>query len=110
MKLWSLPSLQSVRTWEDLRRFSTQAITNFYQVLTRNVGFNENIHCQIVTATIETTNTPINHNLGVVPIGFIVIAANDFQYPRTGTTAWTKDTIYLFANTRAAYTIVILGS
>lgn len=110
MKLWSLPGLQSVQTWQDLRRFTNQAITNFYQVLTRNVGFSDNIHCQIVNPTIDTTETAVPHNLGVVPIGFIVLNATDTQYPRGGTTPWTNITIYLIANARTAYKIAIIGS
>lgn len=110
MKVWSLAGLQSVTTWQDLRRFVTQGLTNISQILNQRVGFSDNIHCEIVNPTIETTETAIPHNLGVVPIGFIVLNATDTQYPRGGTTPWTTTTIYLIANTRTAYRIAIIGS
>lgn len=110
MKIWSLPGVQSVKSLEDLRRFISQALFNITQALSNGLGFRDNINCEIIELTINTTETTIPHGLGVVPIGFIVINAADFQYPKKGTTAWTTKNIYLIANTQAVFKIAILGS
>lgn len=110
MKIWSQPGLQSVKSLEDLRRFVSQALFNITQTLSNGIGFADNVNCQIVEVTVNTTETTIPHKLGVIPIGFIVINAADFQYPKAGTTAWTTSNIYLIANTQAVFKIAILGS
>ena len=111
MKVWSLPGLQSVSTWEDLRRFSTQALTNFSQILSKGIGFQDNINCQIVefTATggVEAT---VPHNLNVIPIGYIVIDCNNYEVLKRGDTPWTTSNIYLIAQNSTVYKIIILGS
>lgn len=115
MKVWSLPSLQSVQSWQDLRRFSSQALTNFSQVLSRNVGFTDNINCQIVDIVIQSgVETKIPHTLGKVPIGYLLIDNDDFLLLAHGPTAWTDTDIYLISNlapnSSATLRIVILGS
>lgn len=110
MKVWSLSGLQSVKSWEDLRRFVSQGLTNITQILSNNVGFLDNVNCQIVEVTVNTTETTIPHTLGVIPIGFIVLNSASFDYPKAGTTAWTIENIYLIANTQAIFKIAIIGS
>jgi len=114
MKIWSLPSLQSVGSWQDLRRFTSQALTNFSQALSRNIGFSDNIDCQIVNTIL--LNGPLNtipHNLGKVPIGAMVlnqaaggiVIKNIVQDPD-----WTDTNIYLRCTVTGQYTLIIVGS
>lgn len=113
MKIWSLPSLQSVTSWEDLRRFSSQALTNFSQVLSRGIGFQDNINCQIVDVVLGSSETAIPHTLGVVPIGYLVLKAYTTvaSYPVAGSTAWTDTVIYLQTDSaNTDFTIAIIGS
>lgn len=113
MKIWSLPGLQSVKSWEDLRRFSTQAFFNITQVLTRGIGFQDNINCEIVDVRLGLSESAINHKLGVVPIGYIVLKAYSTagSYPVAGSSAWTTDTIYLQTDSsNIDFTIAIIGS
>lgn len=112
MKVWSLPSLQSVGNWEDLRRFSSQALTNFSQILTKNVSFEDNIQCQVkqdleFLAGIATT---ISHDLNVIPIGFLVIKTNRAMEFLSDYSGWNNQQIVIQSDTDGTASIIILGS
>lgn len=114
MKLWSLPTFQSLKTFEDLRRFVTQSTQNFYQILSKNVGFTENINCQIFedVTILAGQSLVIDHKLGVVPIGFFVIKTNQpasLLIPTSGFT-WTTTQVSLAATDSGTSTIILLGS
>lgn len=111
MKIWSLPGLQSVTDWEQLRRFVTQAITNFSQALTKGLGFTDNMDCQIITADIVAgVDNPVNHKLGKVPIGYIVIGQYTTGVLITSSTTWTSETIYLRCSVTDRFTFILIGS
>lgn len=111
MKVWSLPTLQSVQRWEDLRNFASQALNNFSQIFSNNVSFGDNVFCQIVTGVsiTSTSDTKISHTLGVVPIGIIVLKQTDFGVLKQTSQAWTTTEIYLNASIDGDYTIAIIG-
>jgi len=51
----------------------------------------------------------INHSLGRIPIGFIVINLNAAAIIYSSTTAWTANTIYLKCNgTSVGYSIIVI--
>lgn len=114
MKVWSLPSIQSVVSWEDLRRFVNQSLTNLTQILSRGIGFNDNINCEIFSeiTILAGTSLVIDHKLGVVPIGFLTIKTNQpvsSLIPTTGFT-WTTTQVSLLATDSCTVTIILLGS
>lgn len=113
MKVWSLPSLQSVTSWEDLRRFTSQSLTNISQILSGRVGFQDNVNCQIVDVVLGLSELAIPHTLGVVPIGYLVLKAYSTAgaYPVAGTSAWTDKVIYLQTDSaNVSFKIAIIGS
>lgn len=110
MKVWALPSVQSLKSWQDLMRFTTQSLTNFSQILAGNVGFSDNIFCQIVTGvTLTTSQVAIEHTLGRTPIGYLVLQRDAAQVVYNGTSRWNKTTIYLRAGGTVVCDIAVLG-
>lgn len=110
MKPWSLPTIQNQSKPEEIARFATQGLTNISQLLTGNLDFLNNFLCDIKTdITIETTETAIEHDLKIVPIGYILIKNNTYCLIRTASTPWSSKFIYLQADTSTVVSIIILG-
>lgn len=113
MKVWSLPSIQSIKSFEDLRRFVNQSLTNFSQILSRGVGFGDNINCQIFEIDlIASTSVVLNHSLGAVPIGFLTIKTDQplsILIP-TADFTWTSTQVSIYATQDTIATIILLGS
>lgn len=110
MKVWALPSVQSVTDWTQLRRFVSQNTTNVSQILSNNVAFLDNVFCQIVRVQISATEaTRIPHSLGVIPIGTITLKQSVAGSTIETSVVWTTNEIYLQASTAGEYTIAILG-
>lgn len=98
MKPWMPFQIQSVSSWEELRRFCSQGFQNLYNALNGRIGFTDNIYCQIIEVSqINLTDTTIPHTLGKVPIGFIVLKSDTEPVIYNGTTQWTDTNIYLRA-------------
>lgn len=110
MKPWMPFQIQSVSSWEELRRFCSQGFQNIYAALNRKISFGDNIYCEIVDVQIGPTDTTIPHSLGVVPIGFLVLQLDTNLIIFNGQTAWTDRNIYLRASLGTANAkIAILG-
>lgn len=118
MKIFSSQFLQglSLTDPEQLRRYTTQALTNLVQVLQKNVNFTDNIQGVFVTAKIAGNNIPVQHNLGVVPIGYLLLM-NDtskvIYYTPSTTYPWTATQIYLSNSdptTTSTIKIFLIGS
>jgi len=98
-KLWGLPSVQNLEDVKQLARFVTQSISSISQALTGNLTFQDNMRCYVIDigplaksglSWSTTQPTIVNHNLGSVPLGFIVansdgtgIVYQDPDYPST---------------------------
>lgn len=78
---------------------------------TNNVDQDINIDCYKATgATPGTANTEfaIAHQLGRIPIGFIVASVDQAAIIYKSTTSWTKTNIYLKCNATSVNYLVIL--
>lgn len=77
-----------------------------------NTGQDQNIQgYKAMGTTPATPNTQfsINHSLGRIPIGFLVISLNAVATIYAGTTAWTSTTIYLACNqSSVAYSLIVI--
>lgn len=113
MKLWGLPQIQNLQSADDLKRFATQMLTNFYQILNKNVGFEDNMNVQLIRGKDilpVLTDVKVSHKLGVIPIGYIIVRQSAFAIIREGEAAWTTDAIYLQTDTVTTVDIIIIGS
>jgi len=92
--------------------FSLQGRVRFGDGTDGNSG--ENISGQFINITSHAsadTEFAVAHNIGVVPVGFIVLyqdkAGSLYQAPSTGT-AWTTSTIYLKSDVSSLYAKIFL--
>jgi hypothetical protein len=117
-KIWGLPSIQSVKSFEDLRRFTNQSVTSITDVLTNNINFSDNFRGQIFTvgplSQMQWANpgpTSFRLSMNVIPTGYLVLSQNaagqvfqDLTYPAT------QGQIALSTSApTTTYTIIILG-
>jgi hypothetical protein len=79
---------------------------------TSNTDEEMNMQCWKSTGTSPAgpnTEFAVSHNLGRIPIGFMVASTNKAGHLYKSTTAWTATNIYLKADVASlAYTIVII--
>jgi len=77
-----------------LEVFLNNTLTDVTTVLQR-LTFKDNFRSYQTVVTIEAgQELPIQHNLGVIPTGRLILKASGYQV-RDGDTAWTSDYIYL---------------
>jgi hypothetical protein len=109
MKPWMPFQIQSVTSWEELRRFSSQGFQNLYQLMNGNIGFLDNINCQVQSVTLTTSPVAINHTLNKVPIGYLVLNQNANASVYSATLVWSDKTIYLQSSASVYVKLAILG-
>ncbi len=109
MKPWMPFQIQSVTSWEDLRRFTDQGFQNLYRFMNGNVGLQDNINGQVVDIILSTTTATINHNLGKIPYGFLVLNQDANANIWSASFAWTDSSIYLVASATVTARIMISG-
>lgn len=109
MKPWMPFQIQSVTSWEDLRRVTDQGFQNLYKLMNGNVQFQDNINCQIVEVIVSTATITIDHNFGRIPYGFLVLNQNANANIWSASFAWTSSSIYLTASATVTAKIAILG-
>lgn len=109
MKPWMPFQIQSVNSWEDLRRFTSQGFQNLYSLMNGNVSFQDNINCQIKDLVLSTDTSTISHNLGKIPYGFLVLNQNANANIWSASFSWNENSIYLTASATVTAKIAILG-
>lgn len=106
------PNLTNCKTWEDLRRWADIAIQAIQRTVNGQLEFGFNIRATKVDVVL-TGSTPVRveHGLGRVPIGFIVINldAGEVVYKAPGDAyAWTESYIYLVSTAAVNATIEVI--
>lgn len=109
MKIWMPFQIQSVKSWEDLRRFTFQGFENIQKALSGNISFQDNMKCTIVDATFTTATSTVPHNLGQIPYGFLVLNQNANANIWSASFNWTDTNVYLTASATVTAKIAILG-
>lgn len=109
MKVSSAQDVSNVSSWEELRRFSSQAITSIMAVLNGKVGFNDNLDCifQDVTFGAAGQEQAVQHRLGRVPLGYIAVKSSAAVLLYNGTKENTDSVLNLRANAAGTVTILI---
>lgn len=112
-------TISNLKSWQELMRFSAQSFDSIIQVLTNGLNFRDNFNTQTIDIGPNSTQmqwaspgpTTINHNLGIIPAGYLVISQNaagdvfaDDNFPAT------RGQITLnTSNSATTYRIIILG-
>lgn len=110
MKPWMPFQIQSVRSWEELRRFTDQSLQNLFTLMSGNVNFQDNIQCSIAESVVlSPAGTTIPHNLNKIPYGFLVLNQNASASIYGSTLPWTNTNIYLASSATVTAKIAILG-
>lgn len=99
MRVVTRVSNSHVQTWEELRRFVSQDLQAITAVLNGRIGLTDNVQSSLVTAVFPGTGTlRIEHTLGIVPTGYIVVGADAAIQVFDGVGDWSKLDIYLRAS------------
>ena len=84
-------------------------VTNLVLAVNGNLTFNDNFAGVFVSGTVGTTSTAISHNLGSIPIGYIVVNQNSPAIIYSSGTSWSATTIYLAASTTTSGTLWLIA-
>lgn len=114
MRLLGYPNTGNVRTWQELRRYTSNFFALIPPILNGNITFKDNIKSEGPYPVVITTAAPIvaiNHRMGVVPQGILVIyqdagvvlfAADPLVYP------WTNAKIFLTASSAVNAQVILI--
>jgi hypothetical protein len=101
LNLSNLPNVSSVDSWEDLRKWVSQALQSIAQSFNGNISFNNNLDVDGPHSVVfPSAGTPVSviHSLGRVPAGFIVINQNasfDIYQPPVAQYPWSSTQVWL---------------
>lgn len=109
MKPWASSQLQSNADLKTLTNFVTQSVTSLTQIANGNILFADNVKCTIVEMVINTTETAVPHNLGVIPGGFIVLNQFAAGVIYSGPSPWNSKFIYLQSSVQVTAKIAVIG-
>lgn len=109
-----ITDLSNLKTTEEIIRFTSAFYNRLLVQLNGNLEFNKNIRSAgpySVTFTLNTP-TPVNHNLGVTPQGFLQINTDTvgLTLNNPGMTAypWSATLIYLESNKTGVSTFYVI--
>lgn len=109
-----VPSFSEVATWQELRRYASIAIERIMGQINGGLSFGENLTASgpsVVTFASASDIQQVNHSLGRVPDGFIVIklnAAITVYQPSGNENAWQSDKIFLRASGAGTATLYVV--
>lgn len=114
MKITRANTLRAIRSDDDLIKYLqvylSKTLEEIVTVL-NNLTFKENFKSQTVTVTIKAgAEQAIEHNLGTVPAGKLIVKAQTSQIV-DGPTEWTNEKVYLLNSSASdqTITVIILG-
>lgn len=112
MKPSAFFNLSGVKDLVDLKKVLTNTLSNYFQILDKKVGFNDNIDSYIANNVSFTPGavTKIDHPLGKIPIGFLIIKANNYSGNSFAVGEWTSSSVYIYSDYEMIATVVVLGS
>lgn len=100
MRLKSILDISNVKSQEDLTRFAAQALKDIADILNGKVGIEDNTDSIRLTVNFTAANVAqtIQHNLGHMPSGYVLIGSTVAMSVYDGGTAFTDKFIYLKAS------------
>lgn len=109
MKIKTIQDLSNVETWEELRRYTSQAVKDLTGVVNGGISLVDNTDAQEVSITFTGAGIEARaaHTLGRIPVRYIVTSNDIGIVPYNGVTANTADSFYLRATGAGALKILL---
>lgn len=114
MKITRANKLRGQTTDDDLIKYLQVYLSKTLDDIIRalnNLTFKENFKSETITVTLKSgTEQAIKHNLGVVPVGRLIVKSQTWAIT-DGLTAWTNEEIYMINGSLSdqTITVIILG-
>jgi len=99
----------NVGTWEDLRRFGSQLFSSLTGAVNNGLNFSDNFDGKVVdmVSSVINTDVQINHGLGRVPQGYVVLKASVGGVVYDGSASSDSSYIYLKSTVAGTYKLLI---
>lgn len=109
MKISTAESFTNVGTWEELRRFSTIFAGQVAQILNSNVSFKDNFLASTITYVFTLANTTVGleHKLGVIPTGYIMVSTTAAMSLFDGNQANTDKILFLQSSSTGTAKVLV---
>jgi hypothetical protein len=109
MKIKVTQDLSAVSSWEDLRRFVAQTISDIVTTLNGRVDLVDNCetHVEAVTFGLAGQEVAISHKLGRIPSGYVVVRKSNHVDIYDGTKENTSRILFVRADAVATVTLLI---
>lgn len=109
MKIKSVLSLSNLKTLEDLVRYVSQFADAVSLVVNGRIEIQDNLFVSSVTADFTAPNTTVGvaHDLGRVPVGYLVTGLGSALIVFDGTTTNTNSTLYVQASATGSARLLV---
>jgi hypothetical protein len=111
MKITAGTNLSNVNSVDELKRFTGIFASEVAQILNANILFADNFTSKVLSFVFPSANKTIgmNHGLGVIPGGYILIGANVALSLFDGVQKNTVDIIYLQSNAAGTAKVLVFA-
>lgn len=111
MRLNFSNALSNLKTIEDLTRYTSAFASEVGQIVNSNLTFNDNFLAVTLSFvfTASSTTVGIQHGLGKIPSGYIVIGTDAAMSVFDGNQENTASTIFLQASAAGTARVLVLG-
>lgn len=108
-KVADIAEISNLKTLEDVTRFTAVNFKNVIDVLSGNLTFADNFSAKILTFTFPVAGQSyqIQHNLGHIPVGYLVLKRNSTSIILDGGPPNTAQYINLQASVGGTVTLMI---
>ena len=99
----------NIADFEALKRWVTVWAGDVTGQINGGIDFSSNIYCRTVDAVFSSANADlaIQHNLGKLPTGYMLVKTDVASIIYTGSGTWTTSVIYLKASVAATCKVLI---
>lgn len=96
---------QNPKNWADV----SNIVKKIINLINGEIKFQDNIKCNIVDVDFQVADadTPIDHNLGFIPVGYLVIQPTVSMNIYNGSQSWSNGSIYLRSTVVGAARIIV---
>lgn len=109
MKIAAPLSLASIKTWEDLRRFTAESLSQLLSLVNGRISIQDNLETSVVDATFSASSitVAVPHTLGRVPTGYIVASLSASLIVFNGNKDHTDAVLYVQASAAGTAKLIV---
>lgn len=110
MKVNAPLTTSNITTLDDLVRYSSQAITALVDAVNGKISATDNLQASLQTVAFPSATTlTVNHGLGVMPIGYVIISKSTTAQVWDGSGGLTPSTVSLQSDGAVTVKILVLA-